>query len=183
MYRLTVDKPACKMTMVELAHNACYLKDGWARYRDYKVDTDTRELTRGLLKQYAYGDDAFTCDNDFADYMIDTLQLGLNDIEGLIAVFHRNMWAMADLRERLKEYEDMEEQGRLLKLPCKFGDTVFVKMQYGGYAQAEVRDFIYSISYGFCVVVTSDKFDKQNIPFSEFGKTIFLACPDSENVN
>lgn len=115
MHRLTIDKPVCKMSMVELAHNACYLKDGWAQYRDYERDIDIRELTRGLLKQYADGDDAFTCDNDFADYMIDALQLGLNDAEGLIAVFYRNMWAMADLRERLKKYEDLEEQGKLIK--------------------------------------------------------------------
>ena len=27
---------------------------------------------------------------------------------------------------KLKEYEDLEEQGRLLKLPCKVGDTVYV---------------------------------------------------------
>lgn len=29
-------------------------------------------------------------------------------------------------RERLKEYEDLEEQGGLVKLPCKVGDTVYV---------------------------------------------------------
>ena len=27
---------------------------------------------------------------------------------------------------KLKEYEDLEEQGLLLKLPCKVGDTAFV---------------------------------------------------------
>lgn len=27
---------------------------------------------------------------------------------------------------KLKEYEDLEEQGRLIKLPCKVGDTVYV---------------------------------------------------------
>lgn len=26
---------------------------------------------------------------------------------------------------KLKEYEDLEEQGRLIKLPCKVGDTVW----------------------------------------------------------
>lgn len=29
------------------------------------------------------------------------------------------------LGERLKEYEDLEEQGLLLRLPCKTGDTVY----------------------------------------------------------
>ena len=28
--------------------------------------------------------------------------------------------------EKLKQYEDLEEQGRLLRLPCKVGDTVYV---------------------------------------------------------
>lgn len=30
------------------------------------------------------------------------------------------------LYEKLKNYEDLEEQGRLIKLPCKVGDTVYV---------------------------------------------------------
>lgn len=29
------------------------------------------------------------------------------------------------LAEKLCEYEDLEEQGRLVKLPCKVGDTVY----------------------------------------------------------
>lgn len=29
------------------------------------------------------------------------------------------------LAEKLKEYEDLEEQGKLLKLPCAVGDTVY----------------------------------------------------------
>ena len=37
------------------------------------------------------------------------------NMEGLIAVFYTNIWAMADLHESLKEYEDLEEQGKLLK--------------------------------------------------------------------
>lgn len=30
-----------------------------------------------------------------------------------------------DMIEKLAEYEDLEEQGLLLKLPCKVGDTVY----------------------------------------------------------
>lgn len=67
-----------------------------------------------------------------------------------------------------------KERSRFVELPCKVGDTVYVKMQFGGYAEGKVRDYSYFISCGFCVVVTSEKFDKQPIPFSEFGKTIFL---------
>lgn len=83
---------------------------------------------------------------------------------------------------KLAEYEDLEEQGKLLKLPCAVGDIVYVKMQFGGIAEAEVRDYTYFISCGFCIVVTSKSFDKQNIPFSEFGKTVFLTRKEAEAV-
>ena len=78
---------------------------------------------------------------------------------------------------KLAEYENLEEQGKLIKLPCNIGDTVYVKMaSYCNvlYAEAKVRDFTHFTSHGFCVVVTSNYFDKQNIPFTEFGKTVFL---------
>lgn len=80
---------------------------------------------------------------------------------------------LLQMADKLEEYEDSEEQGKLLKLPCAVGDMVYVKMQSEGYAEAEVRDFTYFLTCGFCIVVTSDKFNKQNIPFSEFGKTVF----------
>lgn len=49
------------------------------------------------------------------------------------------------LGRKLKEYEDLEEQGLLLKLPCKVGDTVFVsekalrkKKEYGAFSEKEI---------------------------------------------
>lgn len=106
MNRLTSDKPVAEMGMFELAHNSCYIKDGKARYRDYSMDEDARALTRMLLKNRADGDDAFTGDDDFDEEMIDYLQDGMGSIEGLIALFYRNLWAMSELREALKAYED-----------------------------------------------------------------------------
>ena len=95
-----------EMGMFELAHNSCYIKDGKARYRDYSLDEDARVLARALLKDHAGGDDAFTCDKDFDDWMVDYLQDGMDSVGGLIALFYRNLWAMADLRDTLKAYED-----------------------------------------------------------------------------
>ncbi len=89
---------------------------------------------------------------------------------------------LAEWLEELKEYKQLEEQGLLLELPCKVGDTVYVKMQSGEYAEAEVRDFTYFLTCGFCIVVTSDKFGKRNISLSEFGKTVFLAQAEAEEV-
>lgn len=43
-------------------------------------------------------------------------------------------FCLQNVLERLAEYEDLEEQGLLLKLPCKVGDTIYVipsKANYG----------------------------------------------------
>lgn len=118
MVRLTSKKNVSDMGMAELAYNSCYIKDGNARYRDFGADIDARELARKLLKEYAEGEDSFTCDEDFDERMGDYLQDGMDSIEGLIAVFYRNLWAMAGLREKLQEYEDLEEQRETLDLNC-----------------------------------------------------------------
>lgn len=36
---------------------------------------------------------------------------------------------ISDALEKLAKYEDLEEQGRLIKLPCKVGDTVYHVVQ------------------------------------------------------
>lgn len=100
--------------------------------------------------------------------------------ENLEDLDSRKLPKYGELYWKLNKYEDLEEQGKLLKLPCTVGDTVYVKMQFGGYAEAEVRDFTHFVTCGFCIVVTSDKFDKQNIPFSEFGKTVFRTQEEAE---
>ena len=57
--------------------------------------------------------------------MASMLSAGIDSTVGLLALFYRNLWAMADLRTRLKSYEDAEEQGLLLRPPCKVGDTLY----------------------------------------------------------
>ena len=80
-------------------------------------------------------------------------------------------------RDSCKHFKD---HNRFVDLPCKVGDTVYVKTLFGDYAEAEVRDYSYFISCGLCVVVTSTKFDKHHIPFSKFGKTVFLTREEAE---
>ena len=125
MDRLTSNKEVSEMNMLELAHNGCYAKDGCAWYRDYDTDIDARRLAIELLERFADTPNEFTCDDDFDNFMRDALQDGLDDAVGLIAVFYRNLWTIADLRERLAEYEDLDEQRKLIKLPVAVGDTVY----------------------------------------------------------
>ena len=104
MERLTSNKKVSDMSMIELAHNSCYAdNERNARYRDYDLDIDSRQLVRNLMKDM-HGEDL----SDLTDEEL----------------FYRNLWAMANLRETLKKYEDLEEQGKLVKLPCK--DVYFI---------------------------------------------------------
>lgn len=116
MTRLTTDKPVSEMGGYELAQNCCYIKNGVARYRDYDKDVDARALARHLMVHNGYwnnyGDDSPMTDKELVDddifdeVMIEHLAFGEEDQEGLIAIFYRLIWAMADLRETLKSYED-----------------------------------------------------------------------------
>lgn len=186
MDRLTSNKEVSEMGMYELAHNACYAKDGTARYRDYDTDIDARELAIKLLENYADIPNEFTCDEDFDDFISDFLQYRTDCITGLVAVFYQHIWSMADLRERLKEYEDLEEQGKILKLPCAVGDTVYA---FHAFNMAKVVEFkVDKISW-----FTMDGKDIINVECSntdcdcfrkftkeEFGKTVFLTHEAAE---
>lgn len=126
MERLTTNKSVDDMSMVELAHNSCYVDDeGNARYRDYEMEMDARDFARNLMttltKNELPVDDA-----EFDEEILDNLTIDpFSDIRGLIALFYRNLWTMADLREKLATYEDAEEHGLLLRLPCGIGSDVY----------------------------------------------------------
>ena len=120
MERLTSNKNVSDMPIIELAHNSCYADNKRnVRYRDYNLDIDSRELVRNLVKDICDEDLTDLSDEEFDEYMGSMLSVEMDSEIGLLALFYRNLWAMADLREKLKEYEDLEEQGRLIKLPCK----------------------------------------------------------------
>ena len=60
MERLTSNKNVSDMSIIELAHNSCYADNKRnARYRDYNLDIDSRELVRNLVKDI--------CDEDLTD--------------------------------------------------------------------------------------------------------------------
>lgn len=126
MERLTTNKSVADMSMIELAHNSCYADDERnARYRDYNLDVDSRWLVRNLAKDICGEDFKDLSDEEVDEYMASMLSVGIDSTIGLLALFYRNIWAMADLREKLKDYEDAEEQGRYIKLPEKVEETEY----------------------------------------------------------
>lgn len=110
MNRLTVNKPVEEMGMYELAHNSCFAKNGEAYYRDFDREISARDFARELYKAYSVYEPAE--DNDELDEaLMDDLAFHPAELPaGLIALFYRNLWAMADLYERLKSYEIYDER-------------------------------------------------------------------------
>ena len=127
MMRLTTDAITKDMSMVELAHNCCYIgQDGWTRYRDFEIDITARDLTRKLMLVFGCWNEesmALVDDEQFDDEIMENGMYSLEEPEGLIAAFYRNLWAMADLREHLKIFEDNEKKWTLCEkeLPKECG--------------------------------------------------------------
>lgn len=73
--------------------------------------------------------------------------------------------------ERLKHYEDMEEQGRLVVLPCKVGGTVWMIVTK--------RPKVNMPEYSFIKRSRLTWFNMERV-LRCFGKTVFLAREEAE---
>lgn len=89
--------------------------------------------------------------------------------------------------EKLGKYEDLEEQGRLIKLPCKVGDKIF--LDFAGFGKDvdkfTVKDFhLDCFKDGettlFCDYESNDRTLSGQIDAMEFGKTVFLTKSEAE---
>ena len=94
----------------------------------------------------------------------------------------------AEAIQKLAEYEDMEEQGLLVRLPCKPGDTVYVTepRYYNGAVHTGIQ---YGKVYGFefdeewvvWVHLADDNPHSGNAyPIADIGKTVFLTREEAE---
>lgn len=77
--------------------------------------------------------------------------------------------------ERLKEYEDMEEQGRLVVLPCKIGADIY---RLGVKEVCDYWQIAYAEIYEDETVLVDDS---DNVIFLDsIGQTVFLTCEEAE---
>lgn len=85
------------------------------------------------------------------------------------------------LAEKLCEYEDLEEKGRLTKLPCKVGDTVY-GISMGKIINLTVNEISIFYMKGEKIInvkcQSNDEF--RNYVEREFGKTVFLSKEEAE---
>ena len=91
---------------------------------------------------------------------------------------------------KLKEYEDLEEQGLLLRLPCKIGDTVWDN-DYGNPCAYTITGFSVGTGENYIDEPVSSKevvYYYSNcsgtitgsFAVSELGKTVFLTQAEAE---
>lgn len=94
---------------------------------------------------------------------------------------------VAEYLKKLKEYEDLEEHGLLLRLPCKVGDKIF--LDFAGFGkdidEFTVKDFhLDCFEDGevilFCDYESDDKTLAGQIDVMNFGKTVFLTREEAE---
>ena len=87
------------------------------------------------------------------------------------------------LAEKLKHYEDLEEQGRLIELPCKIGDTVYVVEDWGYRKELKEREVGVIALKGindFSKEFWEDVYGGILGNFSDIGKTVFLTKVEAE---
>lgn len=87
---------------------------------------------------------------------------------------------------KLKDYEDLEEQGRLVKLPCNRGDKIYFIKSAFSMAHFPIEARITSICGVDCdndVMYSSiteyNKIDRR-FKSSDIGKTVFLTKSEAE---
>ena len=84
---------------------------------------------------------------------------------------------------KLKDYEDLEEQGRLIKLPCKVGDTVYA-IGFNNNKPIIYESVVLSILITEKEIAFNVKVDEfginSKLKQSMFDKTVFLAKSEAE---
>lgn len=102
-----------------------------------RVDEDGTVLCIGCVEEEECNEDCLSCQHDI------------------------------DAIEKLAEYEDLEEQGKLIILPCKVGDTVYGIVEHAN-GKLEIVD---SILYGI----------EQILQFKDvIGKGLYLTKEEAE---
>ena len=87
--------------------------------------------------------------------------------------------------KKLAEYEDLEEQGRLIKLPCKVGDVVYFA-HHDRVISSEVLSAKYHAEAENHGVFIRERLTidvegvSAEIDFGDIGKTVFLTQEEAE---
>ena len=89
---------------------------------------------------------------------------------------------IAKLGERLKKYEDLEEQGLLLRLPVKMGEKLFTVENYSDTAMPVIYEYTFDgiEEDGLRLMYKGRKEDVCVFDLEGIGKTVFLTKEEAE---
>lgn len=182
MKRLTTDTPESNLPSLL---NLFFAKDGEAWVRGAGPapgygDITLNQWIRKIIDEHAISPELFKDidDETLAEIMADWLLDGSDSKEGLIATLYNAGWAFAELRARLKQYEDMEEAGRLLKLRVGIGDIVYTIMD-GKILPMEIQ-YIYVSSKGRIRYHAAEAVYEKNFREPAFGRDVFVSREAAE---
>jgi hypothetical protein len=82
--------------------------------------------------------------------------------------------------EKLAEYEDLEEHGLLVRLPCKVGDTVYVIDEFSNYQieENEIHGIKYKIRNNYNKIYF--ELNVRYMESTDIGETLFLTKQEAE---
>lgn len=81
--------------------------------------------------------------------------------------------ALRSWLNELKQYKDLEEQGKLLKLPCKVGDTVYTIYSDEDGSFIEEPKVVEISTHRIWIA-------RMYFDYDDFGKTVFLTQAEAE---
>ena len=81
--------------------------------------------------------------------------------------------------DKLAEYEDLEEQGLLLRLPCKVGDTVYSIANDGKIYPVKATREVRIVNDVLHIICESCRYSDL-VSYDDIGKTVFLTQAEAE---
>lgn len=174
--RLTTDNPSgCTESML----NNVYAKDGSIVIRSTEDDRKDVDLCEYIAEKCNCNYSA----DDIAEWDCGDCQLCPYGIMYAACI------QAAELRERLKQYEDKDEQGLFLDLPCRAGDTVYSYCERFNCVLAyEVEDIhidkeqtsYFATAFDYSPSYFGEYLDEINFTDEQFHKTVFLTREEAE---
>ena len=81
--------------------------------------------------------------------------------------------------QKLADYEDLEEQGFLLRLPCKLGDTIYSIANDGKIYPVKATREVRIVNGVLHIICESCRYSDL-VSYDDIGKTIFLTKSEAE---
>lgn len=111
--------------------------------------------------------------HDIDDWILDETELAEHYRATGKVEYAEDKMELVGYLEQLKEYQQLEEQGRLIKLPCKVEDTVYIIIAKS-ISKQKVKEIIID-GYGI-----KFKTNRRMFGLCDVFHTVFLAQPEAE---